>query len=75
MAVSPVIIPATPLTISRAVSRVKVEAEVGSIPMILIQNKIDLVDKAVVTPEETKALADKAWRVCCVFMVCWHGVL
>lgn len=37
----------------------KVEAEVGSIPMVLIQNKIDLVDKAVVTPEETKALAEK----------------
>lgn len=37
----------------------KVEAEVGAIPMVLIQNKIDLVDKAVVTPDETKALADK----------------
>eukprot|EP00047_Mylnosiga_fluctuans_P003512 m.229505 g.229505 ORF g.229505 m.229505 type:complete len:227 (-) comp11916_c0_seq1:86-766(-) len=37
----------------------KVEEEVGSIPMILIQNKIDLVDKAVVTPEEAKALAEK----------------
>ncbi len=37
----------------------QVEQEVGSIPMILIQNKIDLVDKAVVTAEEAKALAEK----------------
>lgn len=37
----------------------KVEAEVGAIPMILIQNKIDLVDRAVVTPEETKALSER----------------
>jgi len=28
----------------------KVEDEVGPIPMVLIQNKIDLVDNAVVTP-------------------------
>lgn len=37
----------------------KVESQVGQIPMILVQNKIDLVDKAVVTPDETKALAEK----------------
>jgi len=35
----------------------KVEAEVGSIPMVLIQNKIDLVDDAVMTKEEAEELA------------------
>ena len=40
--------------------RAQVEAEIGSVPMVLIQNKIDLIDKAVVTPEEATALADKA---------------
>ncbi|XP_038056932.1 ras-related protein Rab-23-like [Patiria miniata] len=37
----------------------KVEEEVGSIPLVLVQNKIDLVDEAVVSPEETEALAKR----------------
>eukprot|EP00911_Craspedida_sp_UC1_P002869 UC1_evm1s2101 len=37
----------------------KVEAEVGKIPMVLIQNKIDLIDQAVMTKQETEALADR----------------
>lgn len=37
----------------------KVRAEVGTIPMVLVQNKIDLVDQAKVTPTETEALAKK----------------
>eukprot|EP00040_Diaphanoeca_grandis_P004873 m.30445 g.30445 ORF g.30445 m.30445 type:complete len:236 (-) comp16286_c0_seq2:202-909(-) len=35
----------------------KVEAEVQSIPMVLVQNKIDLVDQAVVTKEEADSKA------------------
>ena len=31
----------------------------GNIPMVLIQNKIDLIDKAVITTEEAQALAEK----------------
>jgi Ras-related protein Rab-23 len=37
----------------------QVEAEISNVPMVLIQNKIDLIDKAVVTSEEATALADK----------------
>ncbi|XP_071965809.1 ras-related protein Rab-23-like [Antedon mediterranea] len=37
----------------------KVEDEVSSIPMVLIQNKIDLVDDAVLEPEEAEALAKR----------------
>ncbi|XP_033118669.1 ras-related protein Rab-23-like [Anneissia japonica] len=37
----------------------KVEEEVLSIPMVLIQNKIDLVDEAVLEPEEAEALAKR----------------
>lgn len=37
--------------------RAKVEAECGSIPMTLVQNKIDLMDKATMTPEEVEGLA------------------
>eukprot|EP00051_Salpingoeca_urceolata_P001172 m.39081 g.39081 ORF g.39081 m.39081 type:complete len:230 (-) comp11233_c0_seq1:256-945(-) len=36
----------------------KVEAEVGNIPMVLIMNKIDLLEQAVVTKEEAQAKAD-----------------
>jgi len=37
----------------------KVEAECSSIPMVLVQNKVDLIDKAVMTNDEAVALADK----------------
>lgn len=37
----------------------KVEAEVQNVPMVLVQNKIDLVDQAVMTPDEANALAEK----------------
>ncbi|EDV23222.1 Ras-related protein Rab-23 [Trichoplax sp. H2] len=37
----------------------KVEAEVGSIPMVLVQNKIDLIDDAKMDSEETEKLAKK----------------
>lgn len=37
----------------------KVEAEVQNIPMVLVQNKIDLVDQAVMTPDEAVAKAEK----------------
>ena len=46
------------------------EAEIGSVPMVLIQNKIDLIDKAVVTPEEATALADKAGAVHALVCAC-----
>eukprot|EP00730_Choanoeca_flexa_P017604 TRINITY_DN8498_c0_g1_i3.p1 TRINITY_DN8498_c0_g1~~TRINITY_DN8498_c0_g1_i3.p1 ORF type:complete len:205 (+),score=38.48 TRINITY_DN8498_c0_g1_i3:43-657(+) len=36
----------------------KVEDEVGSIPMVLIQNKIDLIDQAAMSKEEAEALAE-----------------
>lgn len=36
----------------------KVEDEVGSIPMVLVQNKVDLMDQAVMTKEEANAKAD-----------------
>lgn len=32
----------------------KVEAEVGSIAMVLVQNKVDLIDKAVSSNEEVR---------------------
>jgi Ras-related protein Rab-23 len=44
----------------------QVEAEVGNIPMVLIQNKIDLIDKAVMTPDEATALADRVGNLDCV---------
>lgn len=37
--------------------RKKVEHECGSIPMVLVQNKIDLMDRATVSKEETEELA------------------
>ncbi|XP_072045100.1 ras-related protein Rab-23-like [Amphiura filiformis] len=37
----------------------KVEEEVGSIPLVLVQNKIDLVEDAVIEPEEAEALAKR----------------
>ncbi|XP_002732916.1 ras-related protein Rab-23-like [Saccoglossus kowalevskii] len=37
----------------------KVEDEVGNIPMVLVQNKIDLVDNALIDHEEADALAKK----------------
>lgn len=37
----------------------KVEAEVGSIAMVLVQNKVDLIDKAVSSNDEVEALAKK----------------
>lgn len=36
----------------------KVEAEVGSIPMVLVQNKVDLIDQAVMTKEQANAKAE-----------------
>ncbi|XP_037085778.1 ras-related protein Rab-23-like [Pollicipes pollicipes] len=35
----------------------KVEDECGSIPMVLVQNKIDLIDRATIDAEEAEALA------------------
>ena len=35
------------------------EEEVGSIVTVLVQNKIDLVDESVVTPEEVEELAKR----------------
>ncbi|XP_045160311.1 ras-related protein Rab-23-like [Mercenaria mercenaria] len=37
----------------------KVEDEVGEISMVIVQNKIDLIDDAVVQPDEAEALAKK----------------
>lgn len=37
----------------------KVEAEVKSIPMVLVQNKVDLIDQAVMSKEEANALAER----------------
>ena len=37
----------------------KVQAEVGNIAMCLVQNKVDLIDDAVVTPDEAEDLARK----------------
>lgn len=37
----------------------KVEEEVGEISMVIVQNKIDLIDDAVVQPDEAEALAKK----------------
>ncbi|KAL5022034.1 hypothetical protein ScPMuIL_001189 [Solemya velum] len=37
----------------------KVEDEVGTIAMVIVQNKIDLIDDAVVQPNEAEALAKK----------------
>lgn len=37
--------------------RLKVEREVGAVPIVLVQNKIDLLDSAVVNSEEAEALA------------------
>lgn len=37
----------------------KVEDEVGSIPMVLIQNKCDLMDSAAMSKEQAEALAEK----------------
>eukprot|EP00045_Choanoeca_perplexa_P001331 m.18984 g.18984 ORF g.18984 m.18984 type:complete len:225 (+) comp10877_c0_seq1:36-710(+) len=37
----------------------KVEDEVGSIPMVLIQNKIDLIDDAAMSNAEAEALAEQ----------------
>ncbi|EGD76923.1 Ras family domain-containing protein [Salpingoeca rosetta] len=37
----------------------KVEDEVGRIPMVLIQNKVDLIEEAAMTKEEAEALADR----------------
>jgi len=46
----------------------KVEAEVGSIAMVLVQNKVDLIDKAVSSNEEVESLAKrlklKLYRTC-----------
>ncbi|XP_077991247.1 ras-related protein Rab-23-like [Glandiceps talaboti] len=37
----------------------KVQDEVGNIPMVLVQNKIDLVDDAVISPEEADDIAKR----------------
>lgn len=39
--------------------KMKVENECGEIPMVLVQNKIDLIEQATVTPEEAETLAKK----------------
>ncbi|XP_068681269.1 ras-related protein Rab-23-like [Montipora foliosa] len=39
--------------------RSKVEEECGSIPMVLVQNKIDLIDQALVQVDEAESLAKK----------------
>jgi len=39
--------------------KMKVEDECGDIPMVLVQNKIDLIDQATITPEEAESLAKK----------------
>ncbi|XP_032234091.2 ras-related protein Rab-23 [Nematostella vectensis] len=39
--------------------KTKVEDECGSIPMVVVQNKIDLIDEAVVKPDEAESLAKK----------------
>ncbi|PNW81844.1 hypothetical protein CHLRE_06g262850v5 [Chlamydomonas reinhardtii] len=48
--------------------REKINAECGDIAMCLVQNKVDLIDRAVVTPEEVEALARqlglKLYRTC-----------
>lgn len=36
----------------------KVEDEVGTIPMVLVQNKVDLVDQALMTKEEAEQKAE-----------------
>ena len=50
---------------------IQVEAEIGSVPMVLIQNKIDLIDKAVITSEEAQALAEKVRARVYVWMHLW----
>lgn len=35
----------------------KIEDECGSIPMVMVQNKIDLIDQATVKPDEVESLA------------------
>lgn len=46
----------------------KIIAECGDIAMCLVQNKVDLIDQAVVTPEEVEAMARqlslKLYRTC-----------
>jgi hypothetical protein len=46
----------------------KVEAEVGSIPMCLVQNKVDLIDQASMSPDEAentaRTLGLKFYRTC-----------
>lgn len=37
----------------------KVSAEVGEITTVIVQNKIDLIDQAVMTPEETEELTER----------------
>mmetsp|Transcript_28087 Transcript_28087/g.53501 ORF Transcript_28087/g.53501 Transcript_28087/m.53501 type:complete len:250 (+) Transcript_28087:198-947(+) len=39
--------------------KAKVEAECGDIAMVLVQNKVDLIDKAAMSPEEAEATARK----------------
>lgn len=39
--------------------RVKVEDQCGKIPMIIVQTKIDLIDEAVMTEEESNEVAEK----------------
>ena len=46
-------------TTTRHVAPAQVEAEVGSLPMVLVQNKVDLMDRAVMTKEEANAKAEK----------------
>ncbi|KAK3246433.1 Ras-related protein Rab-23, partial [Cymbomonas tetramitiformis] len=39
--------------------KAKVEAECGSLAMVLVQNKVDLLEEATMTPEEAEAMARK----------------
>ena len=39
--------------------KTKIEAECGDIAMALVQNKVDLADQAVASPEEVEGLARK----------------
>ncbi|XP_055374427.1 ras-related protein Rab-23 [Condylostylus longicornis] len=37
--------------------KLKVENECGEVPTVIVQNKIDLIEQAVITPEEAESLA------------------
>ncbi len=52
----------------------KVEAEVGSIAMVLVQNKVDLIDKAVSSNEEVRRASCTAKAASrCANLLVWHA--